>query len=314
MAFSYSTYKEWLADNPNGTMQDYNDAKAAAEQESQAPSKMLGGISGAVSGTMKNVSTDTKDTGGDDTGKVIKNISPMLSAIPVVGSFLSGIGTVFGGAIEADSAARQKSQAEKVRNYALQSKAQEMQSEYGKHLRLKEMAALSGLPGLQQHQQALEAQGADTARAIRESSNGAATLAAIVATQGLQNQSLSDIMAKNEAYKSDALKDVGSALLGIGGEKQSLQDKADAVKRQGLQAASAFDAASTYNKMGGINKILGALTSTAGSLTKNAGEDNKASNDALINKMLQDYLAKNQTSTTSLDPSAVNSMFSQHPM
>lgn len=228
-------------------------------------------------------------------GSVIKSVSPALSAIPFVGSALSAIGTFAGGMLEQDAAKKQAAQAEKIRQEALRTKAQQLQPEFLQKLKMDEMAALGGIPGLDLHKQALEAKNADTARAIRESSpNGAATLAAMAATKGLENQSLSELMAKNEAYKAGALKDVGETVKGIGGEKQSLQDKADIVKRQGLQAASAFDAASTYNKQNAINKMLGAATSTVGSLTKNIDAN---SEDAALRKLLQEYLMKQKTET-----------------
>ena len=232
--------------------------------------------------------------GGVGTG--LKTVSPILNAVPFVGGILSGVGTAVGGLLESDAAKRQALQAERVRQQALRTKAQQLQPEFLQKLKMDEMAALGGIPGLDIHKQALEAQNADTARAIRESSpNGAATLAAMAATNGLENQSLNELMAKNEAYKAGALKDVGETVKGIGGEKQSLQDKADAVKARGLQAASALEAASTYNKQNAINKMLGAATSTIGSLTKNADGD---SEDAALKKLLAEYLMKQKTGET----------------
>jgi len=238
-----------------------------------------------------------------EASEIVKGVGGAASGIAGmtgVGSWLApliGLGTnLIGGALEKGEANKQAAQAAKIRQEALRTKAQAIQPEYLKKLRMDEMAALGGIPGLDLHKQALEAKNADTARAIRESSpNGAATLAAMAATKGLENQSLSELMAKNEAYKAGALKDVGETIKGIGGEKQSLQDKADIVKRQGLQAASAFDAASTYNKQNAINKMLGAATATAGSLAKNIDGN---SEDAALKKLLQEYLMKQKTGGT----------------
>jgi len=239
---------------------------------------------------------DSEQKKADTTSGAIKGVSSGLQGVPIIGGILSGIGTMIGGFVEKDAAKKQALQAERIRREALMNKAQGIQKEYLQKLKMDEMAALGGIPGLDIHKQALEAQNADTARAIRESSpNGAATLAAMAATKGLENQSLNELMAKNEAYKAGALKDVGETIKGIGGEKQSLQDKADAVKARGLQAASALEAASTYNKQNAINKMLGAATSTIGSLTKN---DDGDSEDANLKKLLAQYLMKQKTGDT----------------
>ena len=90
------------------------------------------------------------------------------------------------------------------------------------------------------------------------------------AAKGLENSSIQELMSKNAQFKSDALNTLGETVKGIGGEKQSLQNAANVIRKEGLQAASAFDAAATYNKQNAINKILATLGSTAATLTKNA--------------------------------------------
>ena len=246
-----------------------------------------------------------------EASEIVKGVGGAASGIAGmtgVGSWLApiiGLGTnLVGGMLEKGEAAKQAAQAQKVRQQALKTKAQAIQPEYLQKLRMDNMAALSGIPGLDIQKQALEAQNANTSRAIRESSpNGAATLAAMAAAKGLENQSLNDLMAKNEAFKANALKEVGETVKGIGAEKQSLQDKADVVKMKGLQAASALDAASTYNKQNAINKMLGAATSTVGALTKNIGGEN---DDAALKKLLQGYLMKQKTGATDVAVDANN--------
>lgn len=229
-------------------------------------------------------------------GTVIKSISPALSAIPYVGGALSALGTGIGGALEVGEAKKQAEQAERIRKEALATKPQKIQDEYLKDLRMKTMAAATGLPGLEQAQTAFESQSAKTARAIRESSpSGAATLAAMSAAKGLENSSIQELMGKNAQFKADALNTLGETVKGIGGEKQSLQNAANVIRKEGLQAASAFDAAATYNKQNAINKILATLGSTAATLTKNA---DGTTNDAMLKKLLAEYMAKNGMTDT----------------
>lgn len=215
-----------------------------------------------------------------------------LSSIPIIGGIASAISTGIGGAIEMSEAEKQRKQAEKVRQAALATRAQQIQPEFLQKLKMDEIAAATGLPGLEQEKSALDTNAMNTARAIRETSpNGAATLAAIAASKGLENQSLSDLLAKNEQYRAGAMKEVGNTLQGIGGEKQSLQDKADAVKRAGLQAASGLEAAATYNKMNALNKIFGGVSSTASFLGKNVG------GNVNLQKLIQQYLSQQDTSS-----------------
>lgn len=233
---------------------------------------------------------------GNTVSQVGNGIGGVVSMIPgygtLIGGAISGISTLVGGALEASEAEKQKQQAEKVRADALRTQAQKIQPEYLQKLRMDKAAALNGLPGLEYDKSQLNTQSANTARSIRESSpTGAATLAAMSAAKGLENNSLMDILAKNDAYKAKALENLSQTVGGIGGEKQALQDKADAVKMRGLQAASALEAAGTYNKMNGINKILGAVGSTAASLGKTGGND---SNQSLIEHLVKNGIDEAQ--------------------
>lgn len=219
-------------------------------------------------------------------GSVIKGVAPVLSAVPYVGPILSMAATIGGGALEASEAEKQKEQAEKIRNDAKNMKPQAIQDEYLKSLRMDKMAAISGMPALEYDKSQIENNTARTLRSIQESSpSGAATLAAMGAAKALESNSLSDILAKNEAYKANANVTLSNALKGIGGEKQSLQDKMNEMKKDQLRAASGLEAAGTYNKMQGINKILGAAGSTASSLFKQVG-DGKDNNDELVKKIM----------------------------
>lgn len=212
-------------------------------------------------GTGKTIST---------VGNTIGGLASMVPGIGTgIGAAVSGISTLVGGALEASEAEKQKEQPDRVRKAALGTKPQKIQDEYLAKLRMQKMAALSGLPSLPYDVEKLGNQTANTARSIRESSpNGAATLAAMSAAKGLENSSLQDILSKNETYKANELATVANTLGEVGAEKQSLQNKANKIREQGLMAASALDAAGTYNKMEGINKILGAVGSTAASFGK----------------------------------------------
>jgi chemotaxis protein histidine kinase CheA len=186
----------------------------------------------------------------------------MLPAlIPIIGGAVSGIASLAGGAMEAAAAKKQAEQAKRMRDAANKIKAQKMQEEFGQKLRMDKATALQGLPNMEQSIEQLDANTAGTTRAIKESSpSGAGTLAAISAQTQLQNSALQNLQNQDAQMRLKGMQNVAQTVGDIGVEKQQLQDYANKLREQGLQGASAMEAASTYNKQNAANKMLGAAS------------------------------------------------------
>ncbi len=216
-------------------------------------------------------------SGQQTAGTVIKSVAPALNAVPYVGGLLSMAATIGGGALEADAAKKQAAQAEKIRQDALRLKTQPLRPEFQQKKNMDMAAYLAGFPGYEQMKLALGEDLANSIRSIHESSpSGAAAVTAIAAVQRQKEKAMTDLGVKNAMFKTDALNQLGNTVWNIGEKQRQLEDIRDKQKAEGLTAANAFDAAATYNKMGGINKILGAVGSTATSLTKNYIDPNTA--------------------------------------
>lgn len=224
-------------------------------------------------------------------GSVIKTISPALNAIPYVGSILSMVGTGVGGFLEADAAKKQAQQAEKIRTDALKMKPAGLDAKFQQKLIADKAAALEGLPGKQLWQKMLDEKTATDLRAIRESSpSGAAALTAASAALGRENNDLNTLAIKDAEFKAGLNKDARNTLWDLGLQSNRQEDIMNQKQGNALQAASGLDAAATYNKQGGINKIIGGITSTASSLSANAQQ--KQDNQQWM-KFLQDYYLAN---------------------
>jgi hypothetical protein len=185
----------------------------------------------------------------------------MLPLVPIIGGALGAITSLAGGAMEAATAKKQAEQAKRMRDAANKIKAQKMQEEFGQKLRMDKATALQGLPNMEQSIEQLDANTAGTTRAIKESSpSGAGTLAAISAQTQLQNSALQNLQNQDAQMRLKGMQNVAQTVGDIGVEKQQLQDYANKLREQGLQGASAMEAASTYNKQNAANKMLGAAS------------------------------------------------------
>jgi hypothetical protein len=217
--------------------------------------------------------------------------------IPMVGPVISMAGGIAGGILEKNEAEDQAAQAEKVRKEALGLKPDKLNKEFYQKLRKDQMSELAGLPGKQLWQQMLEQKTANDMRSIRESSpNGAAALASASAALGQENQALNTLAIKDSEFRQDAANTVGNDLWNLGLQKRGNEDRRDQWKREGLQAASALENAATANRMGGANKIIGSIGSTATALSSNAQGQ---SNNQQWMDFLKDYYMKNGQLPTS---------------
>lgn len=224
---------------------------------------------------------------------IVKGVSGIAGSIPYVGPIISAVGGIVGGVLEQEEAKKQAEQAARARKEAMNLKPDALNPEFKQALQSAKMAELGGLPGLELWKQQLGAKSANNLRSILESSpSGAATLAAMSAAIGSENNALNELAIQDMAYKQEQNKEVRDLLWQTGLQKRGLEDRRDVWKREGLQSASALENAATYNKVNSINKILGSITSTASSLTSNVSDGNK---DALWSNYLQQLSSPSTT-------------------
>lgn len=224
------------------------------------------------------------------TGSVIKNVSPVLSAIPFVGGILSAAGTMVGGYLEQDAAKKQQEQAANLRKQATAMMPNKIQSEYGAKYRGDMAAALGGLPGIDMYKQFLADNMATHMRAIKENSpNGGAAVNAMSLALGQENAAVNKLGLSSAEYSANKMDEALKDLWGIGGKKDEQQAILDEKKKAIFSQANNLEAAGTSNKMGGINKMIGGLTSTISELSKYGQSDNNA--------MFNQWLAKQNNQT-----------------
>lgn len=204
-------------------------------------------------------------------GGIMQGIAPALGAIPVVGNIASAAFTIGGGLMQNAAAKKQAEQAERTRKEAAGLKPRDIQSEYYKKLKADQMAAVSGLSGLELGQQKLDQATAANLRNIREgSASGAQTLAALSSAIGQQNSAQNALTALDLEYRADMRNQVGEDLGMIGGRKDIQQGITDQKQREMLQMAAALENASTVNKQQAATQMLGAASSTFSSLMNQA--------------------------------------------
>lgn len=207
-------------------------------------------------------------------GGAAGGVASMIPGIgTAVGAGISGITSLIGGIMETQEAKKQREQAANERDQANKLKANPLQKEFWAKLRADQMASLSHMPGYNEYIDQLAENSANQARAILESSpNGAATLAAISATLGQQNKATNTLNIQDSAFKVGMEKQVRDDLWSLGEKKDVQRELMEGRRKTMLQQAGALENAATYNKMQGWNQILGGISSTAVSLTKNLGE------------------------------------------
>jgi len=236
-------------------------------------------------------------------GGIIQGVAPVLNAVPVVGSVLSMAASMGGGLMQSAAAKKQAEQAANARKQAAGLQPRNIQSEYYKKLRADQMAALSGMAGLELGQQKLDAATAANLRAIKESSaSGAQTVAALSAAIGQQNAAQNDLTATDLRYKADMRSQVGKDLEMIGSKKDVQQGITDQKQRDILQQAAALENAATFNKQQGLNTVLGSISSTATSLANMPAEQQKrAQQQAYLNWLIKQGNNVNLPATTGFE-------------
>ncbi len=231
------------------------------------------------------------------TSDIVKGVGAGLNAVPLVGPIFGAIGGIVGGSLEAEEAAQQKEQAERIRKDALAAEKQALRPEFLQKYRADKAAELSGLPGLDLYKNWLGAQMANNVRNIRETSpSGSRTASAISLLLGRQNDAYNKLGMQNAEYKAGLGKDVRNDLWNLGLQQRSLEDKRDLVKQQGLTAASAMENAATYNRQNAYNKILGSAAQGVSTLAKGFG--NQQSDNGWQDFMAQYYLGNNTGEAT----------------
>lgn len=261
------------------------------------------------------------------TGETVKTvggtIGGLASMVPgygtAIGAGISGITSLVGGLLEQGEANKQKEQAANERRQANQLKPNLLQPEYWQKIHSTKMASLSHMPGYNQYIDQLAKNSANQMRSIRESSpNGAATLAAISATHGLENEATNNLSIADSTYKAGVEKELRGDLWNLGGEKDKQQAIADQKKGLMYQQANSLETAATANKNSGWNQILGGISSSATALTKNLGDQqnntafNNWYNDYISNQPLGSVTPMGQSSVTSSNP-GLGMEFSANP-
>lgn len=203
-------------------------------------------------------------------GQVIQGVGPMLNLVPYVGPLLSAAASIGGGALQAAGAKKQKAEAERIRQQALNTQKQPLQGNYLAALHQARMKALSGLPGIDVYKGDLASQLADQIRYIRMAAPGGnAALSAMSAAVQNQNKGLNDLRAKDATYRSGAQDNLQNTLWDVGDKNRDLELYRDLQRDKGLTAASAMENASMFNKQRGVDTILGGVAQGGNQLFDN---------------------------------------------
>lgn len=231
------------------------------------------------------------DAQGEQTaGSVVKGVSPMLGMIPYVGPLLSMGGSMLGGYLEQDAAKKQTEQAANLRKQANAMMPNKIQSEYGAKYRGDMAAALAGMPGIDMYKQFLADNMATHMRGIAlNSPNGGAAVNAMSLALGQENAAVNKLGLSSAEYSANKMDEALKDILDIGGKKDKQQEILDEKKKLMFSQANNLEASGLSNKMGGINKMIGGVTSTISELSKYGQTDNNA--------MFNQWLAKQSNQT-----------------
>jgi hypothetical protein len=201
---------------------------------------------------------------------------------------VSGALTIAGGAMQANTAQKQKEQAEALRKQTRDMQVEQMVPQYMQVFRGRKALALAGLPGMDQYEAMLEQNLAANLKAIRENSpRGGSTVNAISQIFEQQNAANTELAARNDAYKAGLNKEALADLWNMGDKQRELELNLQGRQAEGYRQANALEAAGTANTQTGINTITGAIGSTATALTKNA----EGNSNAMWKKYLDDMMA-----------------------
>lgn len=192
----------------------------------------------------------------------------IAGSIPVVGGAISGITSIISGILKGNEASQQAKRAEELRkkSEALQKGA--LRPEYLKSLKSSEMAALYGLPGLNQYEQGIDHDVANNARSILESSpDGGTALNAINATLNKSYQAKNQLYEQDAAAREQKMAQANQVLWNTGDKQMDLVGLQRADKAALNTAAGNLENSATANRVGSMDQILatvGALGNTIG--------------------------------------------------
>lgn len=211
-------------------------------------------------------------------GTVVKTAGGFASAIPVVGGIVGGVMSGVGGILDMVDAQQQEKEYDKLRKKAEQLKKGALEPQYLQALRGLKMQSLSGMPGYEQSQQAIDINSANALKSIKESSPyGGTVVDAINATLNKGSQQKTDLAGQQSRFRYDSKNKMLDYLSGVGDKSRELT--IEQRKRQEALYSQAQDllAASTANKQIGREKALGGGIMAAGGIAKLAGRGFKPS-------------------------------------
>lgn len=182
----------------------------------------------------------------------------------MIGAILSGVAALGGGIASLIASQKQKEQAENLRKQTMAMKPLPLQKEQLQKLDATKFAALAGLPTYELYKNALNEQGAQSLRNIRQTApTGSAALEATTAVNMAQNAALNDLAAKDALAKLELQKEARTAMGEVGALKDAQRLRTDKLQMAGLEQVSKLENASTYNKQLGLTTMLGAAGKTA---------------------------------------------------
>lgn len=232
---------------------------------------------------------NTAGQGQMQAANIIKPVTGAMSAIPIAGPIIAGVGSIVSMGLQMDASSKQKQQAQADLSAAKNMKPLPLPKEMMDKARADQFAAGSDAPGLQQESDALASDFATHLRAIQNNSrNGGQAANAIALALGFNNESLSRLYAKNTAYKADAAKTARQDLWDIGLKKQGAQQTLfENYQKPLFQQATALQNASTANRVGAGSGIANALSTIGTSALKMGAFD----------QMLDSYTNPNAVAT-----------------
>lgn len=193
-------------------------------------------------------------------GDTIRGASSAAGIIPGWGTAIAGLGTIAGGIADMFTAKKQKEQAENLRKQTMAMKPLPLQKEQLQKLDATKFAALAGLPTYELYKNALNEQGAQSLRNIRQTApTGSAALEATTAVNMAQNAALNDLAAKDALAKLELQKEARTAMGEVGALKDAQRLRTDKLQMAGLEQVSKLENAATYNRTLGLKNIAGAL-------------------------------------------------------
>lgn len=220
-----------------------------------ADSDMVSGIGGAVSG-----------------------IAGMVPGIgTAVGAGVGAITSIISGIMKGNEAKEQAARAAELRRKSELTQKMALRPEYIKSLKMNEMAALYGIPAMNQYTEDIDANVANNARAILESSaDGGTALNAINATLNKSYGAKNQLYAQDAVAREQKMAKVADQVSGLGDKQMDLVAMQRADKRDLNTAAGNLENSATANKVGSMDQILttiGGIGNTIGKVADGSGQN-----------------------------------------